>query len=188
MVFSRSTSDSRGVLTAFREASNYKVINQYVDGGSRFIVLSTLIENSPVVLINYYAPDEEKNQLKVLDDLNHVLDNIDISEDTVLVWGGDFNLIFDIRLDADDGSPKLKLKSISKVSSMMAEDDLCDIYRIRIPELKRFTWRRKTPFKQRRLDYFFFRLPTGCCPDYRNNSVCAVRSFCSKIELLDSSE
>ena len=61
MVFSRRTSDSKGVLIAFREASNYKVINQYVDDGGRFIVLSTLVENSPVVLINYYTPDEEKN-------------------------------------------------------------------------------------------------------------------------------
>ena len=42
--------------------------------------------------MNYYAPYEEKGQLKVLDDLNHILDNIDISEDTILVWGGDFNL------------------------------------------------------------------------------------------------
>ena len=97
-------------------------------GGGRFIVLNTLIEDNPVVFINYYSPNEEKDQLKVLDDLNHILDNIDFSEDTVLVWGGDLNLIFDIRLDADGGSPKLKLKSISKVSSVMTGIDLCDIY------------------------------------------------------------
>ena len=123
-------------LIAFREASNYKVINQYADGGGRFIVFDTLIEDNPVVLINCYAPNEEKDQLKVLDDLNHILYNTDNSEDTILVWGCDFKLIFDIRLDADDGSPKLKLKSISKVSSMMAENDLCDIYRKRNPEIE----------------------------------------------------
>ena len=81
------------------------MINQYVDDGGRFIVLNTLIEDSPVVLINYYAPNEEEDQLKVLDDLNHILDNIDISEDTVLVWDGDFNLIFNIGLDSD-GYPR----------------------------------------------------------------------------------
>ena len=37
---------------------------------------------------------------------------------------------------------------------MMSENDLCDIYRIRNPEAKRFTQRRKSPFKQRRLDCF----------------------------------
>ena len=81
------------------------MINQYVDDGGRFIVLNTLIEDSPVVLINYYTLNEEKDWLKVLDDLNHTLDNTEISEDTVLVWGGDFNLIFDIGLDAD-GDPR----------------------------------------------------------------------------------
>ena len=85
-VFSHGTSDSKGVLIVFREASIYKVVNQYVDDGGRFIVLNTLIEDNPVVLINYYAPNEEKDQLKVLDDLNHILHKIDISEDTILVW------------------------------------------------------------------------------------------------------
>ena len=33
ITFSRATSDSRGVLIAFREASNFKVINQCVDVG-----------------------------------------------------------------------------------------------------------------------------------------------------------
>ena len=60
ILFSHGTSGSRGVLIAFREASNYKVINQYVDRGGRFIVLHTLIDDSPVVLINYYACNEEK--------------------------------------------------------------------------------------------------------------------------------
>ena len=49
---------------------------------------------------------------------------------------------------------KLKIKSLSKLLSMMSENDLCDIYRIRNPEAKRFTWRRKSPFKERRLDCF----------------------------------
>ena len=60
----------------------------------------------------------------------------------------------DINLDAGGGSPKLKVKSVSKLLSMMSENDLCDIYRIRNPQEKRLTWHRKTPFKQRRLDFF----------------------------------
>ena len=37
---------------------------------------------------------------------------------------------------------------------MMSENDLCDIFRVRNPDTRRFSWRRKTPFKQRRLDFF----------------------------------
>ena len=36
----------------------------------------------------------------------------------------------------------------------MAENELCDIFRLRHPGEPRFTWWRKNPFKQRRLDYF----------------------------------
>ena len=45
VVFSHGTSDIRRVLIAFREASNYDVINQHVDDGGRFIVLNVLIED-----------------------------------------------------------------------------------------------------------------------------------------------
>ena len=36
----------------------------------------------------------------------------------------------------------------------MTENDLCDIFRIRNPQERRFIWRNKNPFKQRRLDFF----------------------------------
>ena len=48
--------------------------------------------------------------------------------------GGDFNVIFDEKLDADGGNPNLKDKSITKIISMMSENDLCDIYRVRNPQ------------------------------------------------------
>ena len=145
IVLSHGTSDSRGVIFVFQETSNYNWINQYLDDSGRFIVLNSLTEDRPVFLINFYTPNEEKDQLKVLDDLNYIRDNVDVSEDTLLLWGGDFNLNLDIEADADGGS--LKIKSKSKVSSMMSENYLCDIY-------IRLTWHRKTPFKQGRLNFF----------------------------------
>ena len=44
----------------------------------------------------------------------------------------------------------------------MSEIDLCDVYRVRNPDSRRFTWRRKSPFKQRRLDFF---LVSDCLQD-----------------------
>ena len=72
----------------------------------------------------------------------------------MFIWGGDFNIIFDTTFDADGGFPKLKINSPSKLLSMMSENDLCDIFRVRNPDTRRFSWRRNTPFKQRRLDFF----------------------------------
>ena len=67
--------------------------------------------------------------------------------------GGDNNLYFDTFLDAHGGNPKLKMNSLSRLISMMEENELSDIFRIRYPESRQFTWRCKNPLKQRRLDY-----------------------------------
>ena len=154
IIFSHGKSDARGVLIAFREAVKYSIRSKHVDKEGRYIVLDVLIDNNPVILVNYYAPNVESDQLKYFDELTHIFDQLQASENTTFIWGGDFNLFFDIELDADGGSPKLKVKSVSKLLSMMSENDLCDIFRIRNPETKHFTWRRKSPFKQRRLDFF----------------------------------
>ena len=37
---------------------------------------------------------------------------------------------------------------------MIAENDMCDIYTVRYTFSQRYTWRQKTPLKQRILDYF----------------------------------
>ena len=59
-----------------------------------------------------------------------------------------------VTLDADRGFPKLKINFLSKLLSMMSENDLCDIFQVRNPDTQHFSWHRKTPFKQRRLDFF----------------------------------
>ena len=49
----------------------------------------------------------------------------------------------------------LKVGTIQKLMDIMSEYDLCDIFRVRNPESRRFSWRQKTPLIQRRLDYNF---------------------------------
>ena len=40
------------------------------------------------------------------------------------------------------------------MEEILIENDLIDILRIQNPEIRRFTWRQKTPLIQRRLDYW----------------------------------
>ena len=76
---------------------------QHVDNNGRYIVLNLLIDGSPVILVNYYVPNNEADQVKLLNDLTHVFDELEITGNTRFLWGGDFNTIFDISLDADGG-------------------------------------------------------------------------------------
>ena len=74
IIFSHGKSDARGVLIAFREGLKYKIIEKHVDSDGRYVVLNALIDNNPIILANYYAPCEEPDQLKILDELNRVFD------------------------------------------------------------------------------------------------------------------
>ena len=127
-MFSYGKSDARGVLIAFREEINYQVIMQYVNNNGRYIALNVLIDNNPVILVNYYAPYVETEQLKLLDESNKILNSLEIAENTMFIWGGDFSMIFDTTLVVEGGFPKLKINSLFKLLSMMSENDLCDIF------------------------------------------------------------
>ena len=80
--------------------------------------------------------------------IKNVPDNLEISQDTSVILGGDFNLFLDKSLDTDGGNLSVKTKSLSKLQEIMTENDLCDIFRILNPQERRFTWRNKNPFKQ----------------------------------------
>ena len=64
-------------------------------------------------------------------------------------------MYFDTKLEADSGNPKLKVNSLTQLENILEENDLCDIFGVQNPYVRCFSWRQRTPFKQRRLDYIF---------------------------------
>ena len=48
----------------------------------------------------------------------------------------------------------MKLSSIAEQTKICEQFNLCDIFRIRNTQLKRYTYRQTTPSLRRRLDYF----------------------------------
>ena len=148
------SSFKNSALIAFREGLNLKVISSHLNDNGRYVILKVEIQSSSFILINYYAPNKKGQQVQILTEISDILEKMELEEDTQLIWGGDFNSFFDCKLDADGGDPKLRIQSITKLVLIMSENDLCGIFRVHNPEMKCYTWRRKTPFKQHRLDYF----------------------------------
>ena len=110
------------------------------------------------VLINIYNGNNELDQIKTLTELNKILDCVDDIQNKNIIFGSDFNIIFDLFLDAQVGNPILKKQSIAKTIQKKERLNLADIWRIQNPKTKRFTFRQHhaTGFIQRRLDYFLF--------------------------------
>jgi hypothetical protein len=73
-----------------------------------------------------------------------MLETIQNIIDYEIIMGGDFNLITNSYLDAEGGNTNLKLNSLSELAKLQEKFDLCDIYRIRNPTLRRFSFRQNT--------------------------------------------
>ena len=117
--------------------------------------MKTEIQGSLFILVNYYGPNTQPEQVKILKEIDNHLKNLvsGDDDDAKIIFGGDFNMYFDFHLDALGGSPKVKQDSCHTVKLIMSEFDLIDLWRVQNPTLRQFTWRRSNPRKMRRLDY-----------------------------------
>ena len=70
---------------------------------------------------------------------------------------GDFNLLFDSKLDPQGGNPTIKKKSLAKLIELKESYDLSDIWRVRNMKSRQFTFMQKhySGFIQCRLTFHF---------------------------------
>ena len=71
-----------------------------------------------------------------------------------LIIGGDFNLVLDLNKDKKGGRSKTHSNSVKTLQSFITELSLVDAWRVLNPDISRYTWRRKNPEIQCRLDFF----------------------------------
>ena len=86
--------------------------------------------------------------------VRYIIENLDPTLNYNLVLGGDLNFIQDTLYDSDGGTPTLNHSSIAELHYHQSQRDLVDMWCIRNPSVKRFTYRQHKPLIQRRLDYF----------------------------------
>ena len=153
MFFSHGTVHSKGVLILIKNNLEFELKSSKIDKDGRFIFVEAKVQEYPFLFVNLYAPNKTNEQLTFFGEIGEELDNFCLEVDCNIVIGGDFNAIFDPDLDGNGGNPKRK-ESVKNKESICIINDLVDIWRIRNPKKKRFTWCQKTPVIQRRLDYW----------------------------------
>ena len=157
LIFSHGKTNSCGVAIVFVGTKDLSILNIKRDNLGRILVIEVKIDDSVFVIINIYDANTELEQLFTLDDLINILETFKDIQNKSSVLGGDFNVILNPSLDSEGGKPVIKKKTIAKLIQITENLDLCDIWRIRNPKRKRFTFRQhhSTGFIQRQLDYFF---------------------------------
>ena len=93
-----------------------------------------------MLLVNIYNSNKESEQIETLDALKNLLEDIDNISVKKIILGGDLNLVFNCNLEACSGNPVLKKKSLTKFMKIKESLNLCDIWRIRNPKFKRYTF------------------------------------------------
>ena len=109
----RSCEDCIGHWTVL--GLDVKILHEYSDDNGRILALKCKIQDHSFLLVNFYNENQQNEQLEALENLNRMLLNIDLESESKIIPGGDFNLIFDIKLEFDGGKSTLKYSSISKV-------------------------------------------------------------------------
>ena len=150
--YSHGSSNKCGVITLIGKCLEFKIIDKIIDDNGRLFVMQCSIQGEKFVLVNSYAPNTETEQLLYWDDVCDAMTPFNDSCSN-FIWGGDLNCCLTLD-DADGGKYNPKVRSISALNAILADFDLCDIWRIRNPHKKQYTWRTFNPRVQRRLDYF----------------------------------
>ena len=108
-------------------------------------------------ILNVYSPNEENEQLDFLKTIEDKIRKIQEDDNNdKLIIGGDFNCPLDLKIDKQGGNEEnqYKLRVRKELQDIIRKRNLEDIWRVRNPLVKRFTWRRRRPLIQSRIDFW----------------------------------
>jgi exonuclease III len=158
--YSHGANNARGVMILVKAGFDFKLDDITTDQQGRLIIIKCKIQGLPFQLINVYAPNTTLARLNYFKNLRNMINRSKISNETSkckTILGGDFNTIIDSKLDRKGGTGSFTadyMKTIKLLNLMQEEFDLCDEWRLRNPDTKRYTWRQKNPPISSRLDMF----------------------------------
>ena len=148
-IFSCCSSAKAGVAVLFNNNLTFQIHRLFSDPNGRFIVCDLKIGEKIITLASIYAPNEDDPGF-FRDFFGHLSD----FQSEELIIGGDFNLVLNLDKDKKGGLAKTHGKSVQIIHEHSANFDLIDPWRILHPDTLKYTWRRKRPEVQCRLDFF----------------------------------
>jgi exonuclease III len=149
ILFSHGTSNSRGACILINNNFSYTLERCIVDDDGRYVIVALNVDGKNIIICNIYGPN--KDQPTFFQNLFNALGSL---PDYPMIIGGDFNVVQDTSLDKQGGRAETNKRAQAELKTNIENLDLIDIWRVRNPSLRRYTWRQKHPLIQCRLDYF----------------------------------
>ena len=145
-IFNSNSSQSRGVAILFNNNFEYKINDIDRDKMGNLLTVDVTIDNTYITLVNVYGPNQDSPEF-----YKYLKENC---QNKKCIMGGDWNLVMEPDKDYYNykhvNNPQAREQLLENIDVMQ----LVDVWRIFHPDITKYTWRRKNPIKQARLDYF----------------------------------
>ena len=141
--------NARGVAILLNSNFEYKIISKTEDPDGNFISLVMKLSSMTVNPITLYGPNNDHP-----DFFQCIQDTIQQTTTDYNIICGDFNLVLNPDIDTHNYNAINNPRAMQNVLTIMKNYHLCDVFRELHQNKKRFTWRRRNPVKQARLDFF----------------------------------
>ena len=154
VIYSHGTKHSRGLAIFIKNKTDCEIIEKITEQSGRILMVKTkLFDDTTAWLVNVYAPNDDNSRTHLFRTLEHLLlKNVKDNEEMII--GGDFNVVLNEELDKKGGKMGQKSESRKILKQLIESLDLVDIWRVRNPNKRKYTWRQPTPPVHCRLDYF----------------------------------
>jgi len=151
MYYSHGDSGARGVATIIPQNLVRYVIEVTKDNNGRFLILRLNINGKTTCLINVYAPTQDypKEQNEFLEQYQSYLE---MFQDDEILAGGDWNIQLNPKLDKYEGDHTPQTSASKLLAEIITNNNLMDIWRLKNPDNIKFSWRRRNPIRQSRID------------------------------------
>ena len=121
------------------------------DLNGNFLILDISIDKERLTLVTLYGPNTDSPIF--YSEIMSIIE--DFGNENYLICG-DFNLVLYPHIDCFNYQHVNNPNARDKLLDIIDQYCLIDPFRELFPTLRRYTWRRKNPFKQSRLDFFLF--------------------------------
>ena len=154
IMFSHGRTNARGVAVLIRSGLDIVILHEHCDSKGRLIMLNAKIKDKNYLLVNLYGPNKDAEAVCFYQDLSTTLRGIDLDSDSNVIVGGDFNCPLDPTIDKKGGVVIPRQHVINSIENIQNEFSLHDIWRIKNPNTRSYTWSKSSPFIFCRLDYW----------------------------------
>ena len=104
--------------------------------------------------MNVYGPNNDNQAAQFYDDLTDFFKKEGLVYEDKIIIGGDFNCPINPLLDKQGRILVARQKIVDRIEEIQEVFNLHDVWRVKNPQTKSFTWSQKSPFIFCRLDYW----------------------------------